>query len=55
MNATEIIAKLIDEKKINGEEAIILLDAIKSTKIEYVPYHTPWNWDYPITCYKEIY
>ena len=51
LTAQEIIEKLIDEQKISGKEAVILLNAINKpveVKIEkeYVPYSppitTPW-------------
>ena len=51
LTAQEIVEKLIDEKKISGKEAVVLLNAInKPAEIriekEYVPYTppitTPW-------------
>lgn len=49
LTAQEIIEKLIDEKKISGKEAVILLNAInKPVEKEYTPYTpyipdtTPW-------------
>ena len=60
MTAKEIIIRLVDEGKISGEEAFILIDAIKPS-IVYQPYeikpYNPWWKDtwyktepYTITC-----
>lgn len=47
MTAKEIIIKLVDEGKISGEEAFILIDAIKAPSIINVPYpvekYYPWR------------
>lgn len=55
MTAKEIIIRLVDESKISGEEAFILIDAMKPS-IVYQPYeikpYNPW-WKtepYTITC-----
>lgn len=46
LTAQEIVEKLIDEQKISGKEAVILLNAInKPVEKEYTPYipnTTPW-------------
>ena len=48
ITAREIIERLIDENKINGKEACILMEAINNKIIEYkpirdpYPYTTPW-------------
>lgn len=47
LTAQEIVEKLIDEQKISGKEAVILLNAInKPVEKEYIPYTppntTPW-------------
>jgi hypothetical protein len=39
MNATKIIARLIDSKAINGEEAICLLQSTKPMKEVFIPFN----------------
>lgn len=44
MNTTakDIVARLINEGHINGEEAFILIESMKSKDVEYVPFpYTP--------------
>lgn len=44
-DAEKIIAKLIDEKKITGDEAVILLNACKTPQL-FIPESKPFNlWD----------
>lgn len=56
MNAKEIIAKLIDEHKISGEEAVCLIQAITTPLTityeppKYEPVKTPYGPPYTITC-----
>ena len=55
MEAKDIIIRLIDNHQITGEEASVLLGAITSKRIEFVPtiYPNPQPFNYPITCYGE--
>lgn len=50
-DAEKIIAKLIDEKKITGDEAVVLLNACKTPQL-FIPEPKPFNpWDqYKLTC-----
>lgn len=50
-DAEKIIAKLIDEKKITGEEAVVLLNACKTPQL-FIPEQKPFDpWkDFKITC-----
>lgn len=63
LTAQEIVEKLIDEQKISGKEAVILLNAINKpaeVRIEkertpYIPNTTPWFQQLdltPTTCYE---
>lgn len=48
-DAEKIIAKLIDEKKITGDEAVVLLNACKTPQL-FVPEPKPFNpWNGTIT------
>lgn len=43
-NAEELIAKLINNKRITGEEAVILLNEIMTNKLEYRTYpYVTWG------------
>lgn len=43
-NAEELIAKLISDKRITGEEAVILLNEIITNKLEYYTYpYVTWG------------
>ena len=57
MTKTEIVQKLLDERSITAEEAVVLLQ--QSSGIQYIPYQpsdntkNPYNPPFEITCNTE--